>query len=208
MAHCAPARSASTPTRPIHTLPSDHTRFTQACWSLARARDMASSSRAQSARRWPNWRSRERAASTFAPLGSTDQRGWSRAHEFGGPNRCPHNYLPPHAASTGFPGSVYLPPQRAMTEDGRVERVAKALADPRRFQILETIAKCDEGGCQSLCEQFPVAQPTMSHHLKELARAGLIETWREGQFVYCRFRSDAVREYLAALDLRLGVAYA
>ena len=94
-----------------------------------------------------------------------------------------------------------------MTEDGRFERVAKALADPRRFQILETIAKCDEVGCQRLCEQFPVAQPTMSHHLKELVRAGLIETWREGQFVYCRFRSDAVREYMAALDLRLGVAF-
>ena len=94
-----------------------------------------------------------------------------------------------------------------MTEDGRFERVAKALADPRRFQILETIAKCDEVGCQRLCEEFPVAQPTMSHHLKELARAGLIETWREGQFVYCRFRSDAVREYMAALDLRLGVAF-
>lgn len=94
-----------------------------------------------------------------------------------------------------------------MTEDGRFERVAKALADPRRFQILETIAKCDEVGCQRLCEQFPVAQPTMSHHLKELVRAGLIETWREGQFVYCRFRSDAVRDYMAALDLRLGVAF-
>jgi ArsR family transcriptional regulator, arsenate/arsenite/antimonite-responsive transcriptional repressor len=94
-----------------------------------------------------------------------------------------------------------------MAEDGRFERVAKALADPRRFQILESIARCDEVGCQRLCEQFPVAQPTMSHHLKELVRAGLIETWREGQFVYCRFRSDAVREYMAALDLRLGVAF-
>lgn len=88
----------------------------------------------------------------------------------------------------------------------RFARIAKALADPRRFQILEKIANCREVGCQRLCEQFPVAQPTMSHHLKELARAGLIEPWREGQFVFYRFRSDVLQEYLAALDVRLGMS--
>ena len=87
----------------------------------------------------------------------------------------------------------------------RFARIAKALADPRRFQILETIANCREVGCQRLCEQFPVAQPTMSHHLKELARAGLIEPWREGQFVFYRFRDDVLAEYLSALDARLGM---
>lgn len=87
----------------------------------------------------------------------------------------------------------------------RFARIAKALADPRRFQILAKIANCREVGCRRLCEQFPVAQPTMSHHLKELARAGLIEPWREGQFVYYRFRADTLREYLAALENRLGM---
>lgn len=86
----------------------------------------------------------------------------------------------------------------------RFARIAKALADPRRFQILEAIANCREVGCQRLCESFPVAQPTMSHHLKELASAGLIEPWREGQFAYYRFRADAFREYLGALESRLG----
>ena len=90
----------------------------------------------------------------------------------------------------------------------RFERIAKALADPRRFQILEKIANCREVGCQRLCEQFPVAQPTMSHHLKELARAGLIEPWREGQFAFYRFRADVLEEYLAALETRLGMAAA
>ena len=87
----------------------------------------------------------------------------------------------------------------------RFERIAKALADPRRFQILEKIANCREVGCQRLCEQFPVAQPTMSHHLKELARAGLIEPWREGQFVFYRFRADVLHEYVNALGERLGM---
>ena len=88
----------------------------------------------------------------------------------------------------------------------RFARIAKALADPRRFQILEKIANCREVGCQRLCEQFPVAQPTMSHHLKELARAGLIEPWREGQFVFYRFRADVLEEYIGALDVRLGMS--
>src|SRR5690242_11304109 len=87
----------------------------------------------------------------------------------------------------------------------RFARIAKALADPRRFQILEKIANCREVGCQRLCEQFPVAQPTMSHHLKELARAGLIEPWREGQFAFYRFRADVLKEYLTALEIRLGM---
>ena len=88
----------------------------------------------------------------------------------------------------------------------RFARIAKALADPRRFQILEKIANCREVGCQRLCEQFPVAQPTMSHHLKELARAGLIEPWREGQFAFYRFREDVLQEYLMALEDRLGMS--
>ena len=87
----------------------------------------------------------------------------------------------------------------------RFERIAKALADPRRFHILEKIANCREVGCQRLCEQFPVAQPTISHHLKELARAGLIAPWREGQFVFYRFRADVLREYLDGLETRLGM---
>jgi ArsR family transcriptional regulator len=87
----------------------------------------------------------------------------------------------------------------------RFARIAKALADPRRFQILEKIANCREVGCQRLCEQFPVAQPTMSHHLKELARAGLIEPWREGQFVFYRFRADVLNEYVLVLESRLGM---
>jgi ArsR family transcriptional regulator len=92
------------------------------------------------------------------------------------------------------------------TDPERFARIAKALADPRRFQILEEIANCREVGCQRLCEQFPVAQPTMSHHLKELARAGLIEPWREGQFVFYRFRADILQEYVSALEARLGMS--
>ena len=60
-------------------------------------------------------------------------------------------------------------------------RIAKALADRRRLAILERIAARGNAACQHLCEEFPVSQPTMSHHLRLLAEVGLIEMRREGQ---------------------------
>ena len=83
-------------------------------------------------------------------------------------------------------------------------RIAKALADPRRFEILEVIASAgDEMCCGSVVECFSVAQATVSHHLKELADAGLVETRSEGQFKYLRARPDVLAAYAAELQRRL-----
>src|SRR5205085_2207726 len=84
------------------------------------------------------------------------------------------------------------------------QKVAKALADPRRFEILETIAASgEELCCGSVVECFPVAQATVSHHLKELTHAGLIETRTEGQFKYLRARPEVIAEYMGELARRL-----
>jgi len=85
------------------------------------------------------------------------------------------------------------------------QRIAKALADPRRFEILEHIASRAEVGCQRLCGCFPVRQATISHHLKELASAGLVESRRDGQFVYYRVRRSVLDEYMAELSRRTAV---
>src|SRR5687767_788825 len=82
-------------------------------------------------------------------------------------------------------------------------RIAKALADARRLAILERIAARGDAACQRLCEEFPVSQPTMSHHLRTLAEAGLIEMRRDGQYVHYRFRADVVAEYVTTLEARL-----
>lgn len=85
------------------------------------------------------------------------------------------------------------------------QRIAKALADPRRFEILEVIASAgDELCCGNVVECFPVAQATVSHHLKELADAGLIETRSEGQFKYLRSRPDVLAEYVIELQRRVN----
>lgn len=85
-------------------------------------------------------------------------------------------------------------------------RIAKALADPRRFEILEMIAAEHEVACKAMVEAFPVSQATISHHLKELATAGLIDVRREGQSGYYRVRPGVLDDYLAEVAKRLHAA--
>lgn len=84
------------------------------------------------------------------------------------------------------------------------QRVSKALSDPRRFEILEEIAASGEMCCGDVADCFPVAQATVSHHLKELTNAGLIETRAEGQFKYLRARPEVLAEYIEQLGRRVG----
>ncbi|MBV9879213.1 MAG: helix-turn-helix transcriptional regulator [Gemmatirosa sp.] len=92
-----------------------------------------------------------------------------------------------------------------MLDADQFTRIAKALADPRRFELLQMIAAEEEVACKRMVERFPVSQATISHHLKELATAGLIEARREGQCGHYRFRPAVLAEYLGALECRLGV---
>jgi ArsR family transcriptional regulator, arsenate/arsenite/antimonite-responsive transcriptional repressor len=94
------------------------------------------------------------------------------------------------------PGSTLTSKQFAL--------IAKALADPRRMSLLEVIAGEHECPCQRLREQFPVSKATISHHIKELVRAGLIDARRDGQFLHCEVRRDMLEAYAAELLRRAG----
>lgn len=89
-------------------------------------------------------------------------------------------------------------------ETKQFQRIAKALADPRRFEILEMIAGGGEMCCGAVVDCFPVSQATISHHLKELTEAGLVETRSEGQFKYLRARPEVLAEYVEQLNRRIG----
>ena len=82
-------------------------------------------------------------------------------------------------------------------------RIAKALADARRLAILERIAARGDAACQHLCDEFPVSQPTMSHHLRRLADVGVIEMRRDGQYAHYRVRVDVMRAYVTTLERRM-----
>ena len=82
-------------------------------------------------------------------------------------------------------------------------RIAKALADPRRFEVFEIIAQAgDEMCCGTITDKFPVSQATISHHLKELTGAGLIESRAEGQFRLFRVRAEVLISYIEELRRR------
>lgn len=75
----------------------------------------------------------------------------------------------------------------SLDEDQAVElaKVFKALGDPVRLRLLSMIASC--GGEVCVCEMTPafeLSQPTISHHLKLLRQAGLIDCERRGTWVY------------------------
>ncbi len=89
-----------------------------------------------------------------------------------------------------------------MTND-QFHRINKVLGDPTRFEILEQMAASDELPCAKLAEQLPVSQATISHHLKELDAAGLIEARREGKFAYFRLKRKVWNEYLKEIRRRL-----
>jgi ArsR family transcriptional regulator len=80
-----------------------------------------------------------------------------------------------------------------------LETILRTLSDPRRFQILKRIAKQQCAACADLREAFPITPATLSHHLKELEGARLIETARRGKFVDAIFRRDVWQQYLDEL---------
>ena len=91
-------------------------------------------------------------------------------------------------------------------DGNRFHRIARALADPRRFEIFEEMAaSADELACGRIVERFPVTQATVPHHLKELTDAGLIQIRPQGQFRYCRARLDVLEEYIQELQRRSGL---
>lgn len=66
-------------------------------------------------------------------------------------------------------------------DDKQLVRALKALAHGTRFDMVQRLAAAGELSCGRLAETFDVAQPTISHHLKILTDAGLLEARREGQ---------------------------
>lgn len=89
-------------------------------------------------------------------------------------------------------------------EDIQFHRISKALADPRRFTILERIAGTSELACQSLCAEVAVSKATLSHHLQELETAGLIAIRKEGKFAHLSLQKTVWRAYQSALKKRIG----
>ncbi len=80
----------------------------------------------------------------------------------------------------------------ASEEAEAVATLLKALADPVRLRLMSLIAGGDEACVCDLTAPFALSQPTISHHLRVLRDAGLVDAERRGTWVYYRARRDAL----------------
>ncbi|HTR25126.1 MAG TPA: helix-turn-helix domain-containing protein [Terriglobales bacterium] len=79
----------------------------------------------------------------------------------------------------------------------QIHLIAKALADPRRHEILQHVGSERAGVlCAEVRGRQPVSAPTLSHHIKELENAGLVELEREGKCVRLILKRNVLEAYL------------
>jgi ArsR family transcriptional regulator len=87
--------------------------------------------------------------------------------------------------------------------DQTLDRALHAIADPTRRRILRTLkirGACSIGKDVGLCasdieDRIHLSQPTISHHMSILRKAGLVETEKLGQWVWYRRNESALREF-------------
>jgi ArsR family transcriptional regulator len=90
-----------------------------------------------------------------------------------------------------------LSPDKAV----ELERLFKALSDRHRLRILNVLLQAGEAVC--VCEFQPtlgISQPTVSHHLKQLVDAGILEREKRGTFAFYRLKPGALDRIASLLE--------
>src|SRR5213592_3397567 len=87
----------------------------------------------------------------------------------------------------------------AVHERDQLAAQFKALADPTRVAIVNQLSATDEVCVCNLTAAFELSQPTISHHLKVLREAGLVESTRRGTWAYYRVVPGTLAALAAAL---------
>ena len=100
-----------------------------------------------------------------------------------------------------LPAMCCGPDTPPLPQEARDELAArfKALADPTRVAIVNRLAGADEVCVCDLNSAFELSQPTISHHLKILREAGLVESSRRGTWAYYRLVPEAIESLRGAL---------
>ncbi len=87
-------------------------------------------------------------------------------------------------------------------DDGSAEQLAtmlKALADPIRLRLVNIIALAGEGCACDFPQALDRSQPTISHHLRVLVDAGILEREQRGKWAWFRVREERLADLTAAL---------
>jgi len=97
-------------------------------------------------------------------------------------------------------------PLASTLSDEQAEATAaifRVLGDPARLKIVNALATSDEPICVcNLIDPLGLAQPTVSHHLKKLAEAGLLEREQRGKWAYFSLRPEALERLGSLLDFQ------
>jgi DNA-binding transcriptional ArsR family regulator len=81
----------------------------------------------------------------------------------------------------------------------QIAKIAKALADETRLHIYQAIAAQDEVNCGDICSIQVVGHATVSHHLRILTEALLVDSRRQGQFIYYRALPETIERFMKSL---------
>jgi ArsR family transcriptional regulator len=87
----------------------------------------------------------------------------------------------------------------------QVEKISKALGDANRLKILQHISK--KGGCGQCSEiqdVIDLTQPSISHHIKILIEAGLVEPEKEGRNHKYNLNEQLLKDYMATIGQLKG----
>ena len=94
-------------------------------------------------------------------------------------------------------------PELSEQEAEATAELFKALGDPARVRIVNAIARARGAVCAcDFNDTLGLAQPTVSHHLKKLTEAGLLEREQRGKWAYFSLKRGAVDKLAAVADLK------
>jgi len=92
-------------------------------------------------------------------------------------------------------------PRGVHLNDQQFTLISKAVSDPKRFEMLQRIGQAGQAPtCTCLRDWLQLAPATISHHLKELEMAGLVQVEREGKYAHITLRRDVWSAYLKRLS--------
>ena len=110
------------------------------------------------------------------------------------------------ASQVSFCCSPLVGPEVSAEEAATTAEIFKALSDPTRVRIVNLLGGSPDPVC--VCDinaHFDLSQPTISHHLKKLVSAGVLQREQRGTWAYFSLNGDAMKQLSAVFDTKKGL---